>query len=178
MIEDLQKQAAETRKFLPDQWLKLDLPSQGLKKEGSLVSINLGGGDKDPDAERAASDEVFPNAQQPLSLDELGKDESFIITDEVLKLSDGNATWKPAESNFETVSDNQETDNPENPPDDEKVETIEFWFQSVGAGRKGREGRCTNRGRQIARHFANYPGRRPSLAPWHLAKRRTLFGVA
>ncbi|RYP90631.1 hypothetical protein DL770_003232 [Monosporascus sp. CRB-9-2] len=88
----------ETRKFLPDNWLKLDLPSQ-CRTDNSLASVSglLGsisiGKKEGPDPEREACAEVFPNTNKPVSRDEdVPKHDTFLFTDIITELLGADAT--------------------------------------------------------------------------------------
>ncbi|RYP68637.1 hypothetical protein DL769_005474 [Monosporascus sp. CRB-8-3] len=104
-----EQEAVETRKFLPNNWQKLDLPSQGrtdvslASVSGPLGSISMGKEEPDPERECEASAEVFPNANKPVPLDEsVPKHDTFLFTDIFMELLGADATWKPTDDNFET----------------------------------------------------------------------------
>ncbi|RYO84983.1 hypothetical protein DL762_005394 [Monosporascus cannonballus] len=109
MIEDITRQPKETRKFLPDLWHKLDLPLHG-RTDSSVVGISgpLGsisvGQKPAPDPEREANLEVFPGAKKPVALaEEHPKHETFLVHNMDLELLGADASWKPADENFEKL---------------------------------------------------------------------------
>ncbi|RYP09608.1 hypothetical protein DL765_008382 [Monosporascus sp. GIB2] len=121
-----------TAKFLPDLWRKLGLPSQGCT-DSSVVGVsgplgNISAGQKPPpDPEREASLQVFPGAKKPVALaEEHPKHETFLFHDIVMELLGADATWKPADENFEKFAEVAAGD--PNAPElvHEKNEVIEF----------------------------------------------------
>jgi hypothetical protein len=96
----------ELRKFLPDNWQKLDLPSQGATNNSTVGvtlpvgSINLGT-QPEPDGQRQAAADMFPNSQQPPVLDpETPKNDAFNLYAVLMEAQNKTATWAPAPDNY------------------------------------------------------------------------------
>ncbi|RYP55189.1 hypothetical protein DL768_000183 [Monosporascus sp. mg162] len=98
---DLPAKGRKTPKLTPDNWQKLDQPSQGCTDASlasaacPLGSISIGKKER-PDPEREASAEVFPNTDKPVSLDEdVLKHDAFLAIDIIMELPGADVMWKP-----------------------------------------------------------------------------------